>query len=45
MRAQMLDWVAAARRYQRVIAASHRDPIAMLLLRWLEVPLDRLGEL
>ena len=44
MRARMLDWVAAAR-YERVIAVSHRDPIAMLLLHWLGAPLDRLGEL
>ncbi|MEE2832088.1 MAG: histidine phosphatase family protein [Candidatus Latescibacterota bacterium] len=45
MRARMLDWVAVARWYERVIAVSHRDPIAMLLLHWLEAPLDRLGEL
>lgn len=41
MRARMIDWVASARRYDRAIAVSHRDPIAVLLLHWLAAELDR----
>lgn len=45
MRARMIDWVVYARRFERVIAVSHRDTIAVLLLYWLGLPLKRLGEL
>ncbi|HJP33309.1 MAG: histidine phosphatase family protein [Candidatus Latescibacteria bacterium] len=45
MRARMIDWVASARQHERVIAVSHRDPIAVLLLHWMGAGLARLGEL
>ena len=36
MRSRLLAWAAdAAGRHERVIAVSHRDPIAVLLLHWL----------
>jgi len=45
MRARMIDWVTTAREYERVIAVSHRDPIAMLLLYWTGIGLNRLSDL
>lgn len=45
MRSRMIDWVAGVRQYERVIAVSHRDPIAMLLLHWTRAGLNRLGAL
>ena len=45
LRARMIGWVASARAYERVIAVSHRDPIAMLLLHWTGKGLDNLAGL
>lgn len=41
LRARMIDWLVHARQFERVIAVSHRDPIAILLLYWLGLPLKR----
>lgn len=53
MRARMLAFVADAgrdtgrdvRRHARVVAVSHRDPIAVLLLAWMGFDLSRSGQL
>jgi broad specificity phosphatase PhoE len=45
LRARMIAWVASSRKYDCVIAVSHRDPIAMLLLQWMGKPLNLLADL
>jgi broad specificity phosphatase PhoE len=45
LRARMITWVAGARQYDRVIAVSHRDPIALLLLHWTGRGLNELAAL
>lgn len=41
MRARLIDWVASLRRRERIVAVSHRDPIAVLLLHWMAADLSR----
>ena len=45
MRARMIAWLADARRHDRVVAVTHRDPIAILLLYWMGLGLSRLSAL
>lgn len=45
IRARMITFVAAARRYERLVAVSHRDPIAVLLLHWMAADLSRIADL
>lgn len=45
MRARMGAWLKSARKHARVVAVSHRDTIALLLLDWMGLSLSDLGDL